>query len=324
MNNSNNISNELREISPLLAGMQKVNVFAVPAGYFDGLADAVTSFVCNGTTPLLSITFPPPLESLSRLSGKIEEVNNDVPTGYFEGLADNILNKIKALEAAEEFPVLNSIAKTNVYTIPQGYFEGLADNILNKKETQQASDEITYPVLGSISKANVYTVPKGYFETLIPDIVNQIKNRAITITQSSHQSSPAPSPSGRIGGASSEIAGAVITMPKRNNWLKYAVAAAFVGVMALGAYQFIGSNKTETLPGYVQAGMQIKNVEAELEKVTDEDIIKYLQAEGSDVDAALVAGTIDEKELPTQEDYLMDEKALDKYLENIDLNDLKN
>jgi hypothetical protein len=59
-------------------------------------------------------------------------------------------------------------------------------------------------------------------------------------------------------------------------------------------------------------------------KVTNTDIVNYLENNGSDMDEALVATTIDENELPTEEDYLTDDKALDKYLDNIDVNDLKN
>ena len=38
----------------------------------------------------------------------------------------------------------------------------------------------------------------------------------------------------------------------------------------------------------------------------------------------MVANSVDENELPSQEDYLLDEKALDKYLSSINVNDLKN
>jgi len=97
-------------------------------------------------------------------------------------------------------------------------------------------------------------------------------------------------------------------------------------VMALGVYQLSGGGggkKTE-LPKYVIEGKKIKNVDEELAKISDDDIIKFLQANGTDVDAALVANKMDETELPSQEDYLSDDKALDKFLDNVDLNDLKN
>jgi hypothetical protein len=231
-----------------------------------------------------------------------------VPSGYFESLADNILNKIKAQDdTAAELkalsPMLHSIPNKNVFTVPQGYFENLADTVLNKIIDQDnAANELKElsPMLYSIQGKNVFTVPQGYFESLSADILDKAKPQQAK----------------------------VVTMTRRRTTtiLKYAVAAVFTGLVALSVYKFTGGPEVKTieLPGYVAEGQKINNVDEELAKVNDEDIIKYLQANGSDVDAALVANTIDEKELPTQEDYLTDDKALDKYLDNIDLNELKN
>ena len=70
------IYDELNNISPLLAGIEKINVFSIPDGYFD----------------LLSI------DILKELNTNIPEFRNDkltVPEGYFESLSTNILNKIR-------------------------------------------------------------------------------------------------------------------------------------------------------------------------------------------------------------------------------------
>ena len=61
-----------------------------------------------------------------------------------------------------------------------------------------------------------------------------------------------------------------------------------------------------------------------MNKLSNDDIVKYLEANGSDIQAAIVANSVDKNELPSQEDYLLDEQALDKYLNSIDLNELKN
>ena len=113
---------------------------------------------------------------------------------------------------------------------------------------------------------------------------------------------------------------------RTTTFFKYAVAAAFTGVMALGVFKFIG-NSTEKieLPEYVKIGMNdIKDVDQELAKISDADIVKFLEANGTDVKTAMVANSIDENELPSQEDYLMDEKTLDKYLNSINVDNLKN
>ena len=118
----------------------------------------------------------------------------------------------------------------------------------------------------------------------------------------------------------------VINLQSRTRtFFKYAVAAAFTGVMALGVFKFTGNTADEIeLPEYVTAGLQVEDVDQELAKISDADIVKYLEASGTDVNAALVANSIDENELPAQEDYLLDDEALDKYLNSINLDDLKN
>jgi len=64
--------------------------------------------------------------------------------------------------------------------------------------------------------------------------------------------------------------------------------------------------------------------DTELDKLTDEDIVKYLSNSSTDADVALIVNAVDENELPTQEDYLTDEKALDNFLDNVNLENLKN
>lgn len=294
MNSSNDIWNELNELSPLLAGLEKRNVFTVPAGYFESLAPTVLMSIKEETGGLL--------ESISSHSSL------SVPQGYFDTLAGNILNKIKAAETEttelkELSTVVYDIPKTNVFTVPQDYFENLADTILNKAtQHHNAATELKTlsPLLHTLQNKNVFTVPEGYFESLSATVLNKTKPQEAK----------------------------VVMMGKRSTTtiFKYAVAAVFTGVMALGVYKFT-NNSGKNNSDAVAIGTQIakdNKFDEELSKVSDDDIIKYLQANGNEVDVAVVANTVDENELPTQEDYLTDDKALDKYLDNIDLNDLKN
>ena len=81
MKSTNDILEELRELSPVLAGMEKLNVFTVPAGYFDLLSEDILAGVRNeGNT------------DGDTGSGSIEEV----PHGYFDSLAETIMGKIKS------------------------------------------------------------------------------------------------------------------------------------------------------------------------------------------------------------------------------------
>lgn len=247
MESIKDILNELRELSPVIAAIERRNVFTVPEGYFENLGADIIA----GIESEKGIRF----NTVSELQAA------DLPDGYFENLADSVLTKIKGENAADELralsPVLYSIQNENVFEVPDGYFERLSQEIQNKVQTQKQK---------------------------------------------------------------------VIVMRKHTtSFFKYAVAAVFIGVMALGVFKFTENKQPDVeLPGYVKAGMQIKDVDNELSKITDEEIVKYLEAGGNDVKAAIVANSVDENELPSQEEYLMDEKALDKYLNSINVNDLKN
>jgi hypothetical protein len=288
MENRIDILNELKELSPTIAAMEKVNVFTVPLGYFEHL----------GADILMGI-------ETENESANIASSTGDVPAGYFDSLSDSILNKIKAQETENNIlsAELISLTGKNVYEVPQGYFDTLADSILAKikiSEVEDAATEIRAlsPMLYSIQNENVFDVPQGYFENLSETVLDTVTPQV-----------------------------KVVTMKRRTStFFKYAVAAAFTGVMALGVFKFTGntSEKIE-LPDYVKVGMNdIKDVDQELAKISDADIVKFLEANGTDVKTAMVAGSIDENELPSEEDYLLDEKALDKYLNSINVNDLKN
>ena len=238
------ILNELKGISPLLAGMEKLNVFTVPQGYFESLSGLILMTVKEEETGFL--------DHISRAT------TATVPAGYFDGLADKILDRVRA----------------------------------QQNETAAAELRVLSPMLYSIQNENVFKVPGGYFETLPGAIVDRIKS-----TQTK-----------------------VIVMPKRSaTFMKYAAAAVFTGLMALGVFKF-------TSPANTNAGEAwTMNVDKELDKVSNNDIIKYLESNSENVDALTVASkTLDANDMPSQDDYLNDDKALDKYLDNINVGDLKN
>src|SRR6476620_2419311 len=112
MDHSIEILLELKQISPFLSEMKKVNVFSVPPGYFTNLEQQILENTLTHST--LSLTS--------------ETHNRDVPAGYFENHAGNILEKIKKLEATqpdeliEQYPLLYSLRKENVFKVPENYF----------------------------------------------------------------------------------------------------------------------------------------------------------------------------------------------------------
>ncbi|HMU08838.1 MAG TPA: hypothetical protein PKC54_02460 [Ferruginibacter sp.] len=288
MESTNDILNELKELSPVLATMEKVNVFTVPEGYFERLSGDIMAGIGYEKESITAI--PPALKT------------EDVPEGYFENLADTILAKVKGENVFDELktlsPMLYSIQNENVFDVPQGYFEGLSDAILAKVKNENAADELKTlsPMLYSIQNENVFEVPQGYFESLGQAVISRVQPQA-----------------------------KVVVMKRRTTtFFKYAVAAVFTGVMALGVFKFTNPSGNSKLPEYVTAGLKIDDVDQELSKLSDDEIVKYLEASGSDVKTALVANSVDANELPSEEEYLLDEKALDNYLNSINLGDAKN
>ena len=119
MKNNDIIVNELIELSPAVANINRKNVYSVPSGYFIDLAEYLLAFVKEHSEK-------------STLSSSATPFK--VPDAYFDGLPNEILNKIKQQhsvqsdverELAEIAPLLNTISKTPVYSIPHGYFEKL-------------------------------------------------------------------------------------------------------------------------------------------------------------------------------------------------------
>ncbi|MEO6904834.1 MAG: hypothetical protein ABI148_00600 [Ginsengibacter sp.] len=118
-NISTEILTELKAISPLLAEMEKLNIFQVPEEYFPGLEQRIltTIFINQG------------------------EKNNlqKVPDGYFDSLPDRIISKIKGEKnesVTDEIkalsPALFYLKEENTFTIPANYFDDLSDRILDK------------------------------------------------------------------------------------------------------------------------------------------------------------------------------------------------
>ncbi|HAK12067.1 MAG TPA: hypothetical protein DCO78_08895 [Chitinophagaceae bacterium] len=111
MNKRDHILQELQEIAPELAALNRAMPYALPEGYFDALSANV----------LMKIQLT---ESRSSTYSS--------PAGNFDTLPNMILAKIKAgqnevaAELNEVAPLLNTISKAPVYAVPEGYFEQLS------------------------------------------------------------------------------------------------------------------------------------------------------------------------------------------------------
>jgi len=143
MTNRKTILKELADLESLLAHHDLQDIYAVPTGYFEGLADQILNrikaFEANDAKEELSYLSP-------LLSNVAKEMPYSVPAGFFESLNEDILEIIKGHgdhQTSEEeieslSPILSSLKNKNLYSIPAGYFENLETRV-EKKETKVIS-----------------------------------------------------------------------------------------------------------------------------------------------------------------------------------------
>jgi hypothetical protein len=293
MNKRIEISDELKAISPLVAGIDYTNVFTVPDGYFETISNTVLICLKEEIAPV-------------NIAGTIH--GNDIPTEYFTTLSDNIIAKIKAqkeLSAADELKGISSavagIGKTNPFELPDQYFEQLPLSILSQTDREELP-----AVLRDIQSAQPFEVPKGYFEYLAAAILNKAQQEKDT---------------------------KVVRMQKRTIFIRYAAAAVITGALALGVFKYankpveiINSTATAHLEPSIEKGknMDDKKFDETLNNLSEEDIAQYLEKNGSDADIAILTSSVDENDLPRQEDYLLDNTTLDNFLQEINTKHLEN
>jgi hypothetical protein len=151
MNVKNDILEELRSVSELVATISRETPYRVADDYFTDLSSRV----------------------LLRIRTQHKPLAFNVPDGYFEGFAEGVLARIKSggnarpglepVKAVPETvdqeldslsPLLAQLRSKETYRMPEGYFEEVS------------------PVLAVANKLNPYTVPSAYFQEL-PAEINQ-------------------------------------------------------------------------------------------------------------------------------------------------------
>jgi len=240
-NKSTKISEELNEIAPFLAKMERVNVFQVPTDYFSYLKEKI----------------------LTQIFIEQDEKNNlqKVPEGYFDSLSDQILSKIKM------------------------------------QKNESASEEIKSlsPALHYLKEEQTFTVPENYFDNLSERILDRINNRRTK----------------------------VVSISSVQKWQKYAAAAVVAGVIAISALLTINHKSSnnevasKNVPGYVKEASQYQTAEElneGISSLSDDDIVNYLQSTGNILDEETITKNLDAKDLPTPDEYLIDENALNNFL----------
>lgn len=145
-NEHEEILNELKQIAPTLAGVERMDALGVPENYFSGIQSRVFDAIKaeNATEELKSLA--PGLAAIT----KVQE--REVPAGYFTSLSSDILGKIRASEAAHELealaPALAAISKPEV-AMPAEYFSRMQSGVL--KQIKQAEKPVKASVFQSIN-----------------------------------------------------------------------------------------------------------------------------------------------------------------------------
>lgn len=143
MTQKDNILQELKELNSGLAGISREPVYAVPAGYFDGLASRVLGRIkaMEADNAADELAYLAPGLKLSK------QLPYSVPQGYFEGLAASMLAKTSQEESpASELeslsPLLSQLKKESrtghPYSVPAGYFETLGQQPYGVSENKPA------------------------------------------------------------------------------------------------------------------------------------------------------------------------------------------
>lgn len=237
------------------------------------------------------------LKALSPALAAMEKINVfQVPNGYFTDLDEKIATIV----------FLHQDEKDNFQKVPEGYFDSLSSTIISriKQEGESADNEIKSisSALHYLKEEKVYTVPEGYFDSLSDKILNKINHQKAKI----------------------------VSFGSVKKWWKYAAAAVVAGIITITSLQLFnkpGSNTNKpaiaasvAMPGYVQLATQYKTtkqLDQGIASLSDDEIAKYLEKNTTILDDDALTNNTDTKELPAPDDYLIDDNALNNYLQKI-------
>ena len=272
------------------------------------------------------------LEGISPLVAGISNRNvYSVPEGYFEAMLADVLQTVQHFSSAEK--------AIPGFAVPEGYFEGLAGSIMNRIKTEIPEESGELQVLRS---AETYTVPDGYFDALPGSIISRIrsgKEEGSVLLEPVKHINPYRVPAGYFEELSAEISSRtteqppakVIIMQKRSSVFRYAAAAVITGLMGLSIISLLNNRQNTEKPSIAMtdvitdANKMLKegDLEKQFSSLSDTDIVNYLEENGEDVNAALVASVSEDKNLPDEEEYIFDDKTLDNLLNELNIKDNK-
>lgn len=144
MPQSATILQELKELGSSLPAYPVRTGYAVPEGYFDGLAADILLQVkaLDAESPAAELAILSPL-----LSGLSKKTPYTVPGDYFAGLDASFAyaeESDSSVELEQLSPLLGSLSRKSPFSVPEGYF----DQQTNIPETQQPAPVIRMETSG--------------------------------------------------------------------------------------------------------------------------------------------------------------------------------
>ena len=239
MNGMNDISEELRLLSELVATISRQTPYRVADDYFTDLSTRV----------------------MLRIKTQHKPLAFNVPDGYFEGFAEGLLARIKAgaragkgatapigmsapesveAELAALSPLLAQLRPLTTYRMPEGYFEELS------------------PILTIAGNTTPYAVPEEYFHQLPMEIEEKVLE---------------PQEGGSLTGKGYGVkrpAKVVAFGGRRSNWWKYSAAAVVAGLIFT-----VGWLRLHVTGGDIH-GNTAEVITAGLPKVSDQELQSFL------------------------------------------------
>jgi hypothetical protein len=192
---------------------------------------------------------------------------------------DAIQQELKDLRSS--LPTTNN--EQPVFTVPEGYFENLAASVLAKVKNQSsvpAAAELAElsPVLAAIPRQTPYRVPEDYFQHLATDLPALVNDEALPEFLTHTKQTPYQVPTGYFDGLAAQVA-AKVAKPKAKvvsistRFMRYAAAAAVIGVIAVATFFYAGGNRNSLDP----AKQPDAWVAQKLKNISKQDIEAFLK-----------------------------------------------
>jgi hypothetical protein len=239
MDVKNDISEELRLLSAVVAAISRQTPYEVPEGYFLDLSAQVLQQVSGQHAHGLHV----------RGQDEPKPLTFSVPEGYFEGLAQQVLNRIRSgatLNVAADAgrrggdpysSILTEAGRRTPYSVPNGYFEANVPLLAVARASNPYTVPADYfegqaPLLAVARSGNPYTVPAGYF-----DEQATAGRVAAAMNATVHAST---------GGSGAKE---IVLGVRKMSWMKYAAAAVVAGfIVTVGLLRIHTARDKQVVP----------------------------------------------------------------------------